>query len=92
MNNRESIGHDDNSQLNGADFFIVDKIQSGIRSSMDKFIKEKEKELKRKLFADLDKICPAHTILATNSSYIVSSKIADATNRPDKVCNISYEL
>ncbi len=47
-------------------------------------------DIKRQLFADLDKICPAHTILATNSSYIVSSKIADATNRPDKVCNMHF--
>ena len=45
---------------------------------------------KRNLFADLDKICPAHTILTTNSSYIVSSKIADVTNRPDKVCNMHF--
>ena len=46
--------------------------------------------VKRKLFAQLDKLCPAHTILATNSSYIVSSKIADATSRPDKVCNMHF--
>lgn len=47
-------------------------------------------ELKRKIFADLDKICPPHAILATNSSYIVSSKIADATSRPSKVCNMHF--
>ena len=47
-------------------------------------------DIKRTLFAELDKICPAHTILATNSSYIVSSKIADATARPDKVCNMHF--
>lgn len=47
-------------------------------------------DIKRKLFTELDKICPSHTILATNSSYIVSSKIADATNRPDKVCNMHF--
>jgi 3-hydroxybutyryl-CoA dehydrogenase len=46
--------------------------------------------VKRTLFAELDKLCPAHTILATNSSYIVSSKIADATLRPDKVCNMHF--
>jgi 3-hydroxybutyryl-CoA dehydrogenase len=46
--------------------------------------------IKRTLFAELDKICPAHTILATNSSYIVSSKIMDATSRPDKVCNMHF--
>lgn len=47
-------------------------------------------DIKRKLFADLDKLCPAHTILATNSSYIVSSKIADVTSRPEKVCNMHF--
>ncbi len=46
--------------------------------------------IKRTLFAELDKICPAHTILATNSSYIASSKITDATSRPDKVCNMHF--
>lgn len=47
-------------------------------------------ELKRKIFAQLDSICPAHAILATNSSYIVSSKIADCTGRPGKVCNMHF--
>ncbi len=47
-------------------------------------------ELKRSIFAQLDEICPPHTILATNSSYIVSSKIADATKRPEKVCNMHF--
>ncbi|WP_088185917.1 3-hydroxyacyl-CoA dehydrogenase family protein [Desulfosporosinus sp. FKA] len=47
-------------------------------------------DIKRKLFADLDRIAPPQAILATNSSYIVSSKIADATERPDKVCNMHF--
>lgn len=47
-------------------------------------------DIKRKLFADLERITPPHAILATNSSYIVSSKIADATKRPDKVCNMHF--
>lgn len=45
---------------------------------------------KRELFADLDRTCPEHTILATNSSNIVSSRVADATRRPDKVCNFHF--
>src|SRR5665647_286127 len=47
-------------------------------------------DIKRKLFADLDRITPPHAILATNSSFIVSSKIADATKRPDKVINMHF--
>ncbi len=46
--------------------------------------------IKRKLFKQLDEFCPAHTILVTNSSFLVSSLIADATNRPDKVCNMHF--
>ncbi len=47
-------------------------------------------ELKRKVFAQLDEIAPTHAILATNSSMIVSSKIADATQRPSQVCNMHF--
>jgi 3-hydroxybutyryl-CoA dehydrogenase len=47
-------------------------------------------DIKRQIYADLDKLAPKHAILATNSSYIVSSRIADATNRPDKVCNMHF--
>lgn len=46
--------------------------------------------VKRELFVALDKICPPHAILTTNSSYIVSSRIADSTNRPDKVLNMHF--
>ncbi|MDW7674172.1 MAG: 3-hydroxyacyl-CoA dehydrogenase family protein [Bacillota bacterium] len=47
-------------------------------------------EVKRKVFAELDEICPPHAILTSNSSYIVSSKIADVTKRPDQVCNMHF--
>lgn len=47
-------------------------------------------DLKRRIYADLDRIAPAHAILATNSSAIVSSRIADATQRPDKVVNMHF--
>ncbi|WCK52456.1 3-hydroxyacyl-CoA dehydrogenase family protein [Aneurinibacillus sp. Ricciae_BoGa-3] len=47
-------------------------------------------EAKRELFAAVDRLAPAHAIIATNSSTIVSSKIADATNRPEQVCNMHF--
>jgi 3-hydroxybutyryl-CoA dehydrogenase len=46
--------------------------------------------VKRDLFAQMDRLAPAHAILATNSSAIVSSRIADATQRPDKVINLHF--
>jgi 3-hydroxybutyryl-CoA dehydrogenase len=47
-------------------------------------------ELKRSVFAEVDQLAPPHAILATNSSYLVSSRIADATHRPDKVLNLHF--
>ena len=47
-------------------------------------------DLKRKIFADLDTFAPAKAILATNSSFIVSSRIADVTKRPAQVCNLHF--
>jgi 3-hydroxybutyryl-CoA dehydrogenase len=47
-------------------------------------------ELKRQLFAELDRLCPEHTILATNSSSIRISLIEDATQRLDRVLNLHY--
>ncbi len=47
-------------------------------------------DVKRGIFATLDEAAPEHAILATNSSTIVSSQIADATGRPDRVCNMHF--
>jgi 3-hydroxybutyryl-CoA dehydrogenase len=46
--------------------------------------------VKRRIFADLDRIAPPHAILATNSSAIVSSQIADATHRPGQTINLHF--
>ncbi|MFB1426918.1 3-hydroxyacyl-CoA dehydrogenase family protein [Micrococcus endophyticus] len=46
--------------------------------------------VKRSIFADLDRVCPPHTLLLTNSSNIVSSRVADSTGRPGKVCNLHF--
>jgi 3-hydroxybutyryl-CoA dehydrogenase len=45
---------------------------------------------KRELFAALDAIAPAHTILATNSSTIPISKLAGATSRADRCVNTHF--
>ncbi|WP_054635204.1 3-hydroxyacyl-CoA dehydrogenase family protein [Thalassobacillus sp. C254] len=47
-------------------------------------------DVKREVFADVDRIAPSHAILATNSSTIVNSKVAVVTARPDKVCNMHF--
>jgi 3-hydroxybutyryl-CoA dehydrogenase len=49
-----------------------------------------EEDAKRTCFAELDRTCPPHAVLATNSSSILSSRIADATRRPGKVLNMHF--
>ncbi len=51
-----------------------------------------ELELKRKVFAELDRMAPASAILATNSSSIPISRIEDVTSRRDRVLNIHFYL
>ncbi len=47
-------------------------------------------DIKREVFAQLDEVCPRHTILATNSSSLRISAIENATHRPDKVLNMHF--
>lgn len=47
-------------------------------------------DLKRRIFEKLDQIMPAKAIITTNSSFLVSSLLADATKRPEKICNMHF--
>jgi 3-hydroxybutyryl-CoA dehydrogenase len=47
-------------------------------------------EAKRAAFAELDRALPEGAGIATNSSTIVSSRLASATRRPERVCNMHF--
>lgn len=47
-------------------------------------------DLKLKIFKELDALCDANTLLATNTSSISITKIAAVTNRPDKVIGMHF--
>jgi 3-hydroxybutyryl-CoA dehydrogenase len=47
-------------------------------------------ELKKRTFAELDQVCPAHTILASNTSSIPIIQMATSTRRPDKVLGMHF--
>jgi len=47
-------------------------------------------EIKTNIFSQLDKIAPAHTILASNTSSLPITEIAAATSRPEKVIGMHF--
>jgi len=47
-------------------------------------------ELKRSIFRELDEVAPAGAVLASNSSTMGISKIADVTRRPDRCLNMHF--
>ncbi|MCK5056480.1 MAG: 3-hydroxybutyryl-CoA dehydrogenase [Candidatus Aminicenantes bacterium] len=47
-------------------------------------------DIKKKIFAELDKAAPADVLLVTNTTSLSISAMADATNRPDKVVQMHF--
>src|SRR3954462_8863713 len=47
-------------------------------------------EIKQAVFPELDAATPGHAILASNTSSLSITEIADATLRPEKVCGFHY--
>ena len=47
-------------------------------------------EIKKQIFAELDKLCKPETILASNTSSLSITEVAAATNRPDKVIGMHF--
>jgi 3-hydroxybutyryl-CoA dehydrogenase len=61
---------------NGADF-VIEAVYEDL-------------ELKKQIFRDLDRICPEHTILASNTSTFPIIALATVTKRPDKVIGTHF--
>jgi 3-hydroxybutyryl-CoA dehydrogenase len=47
-------------------------------------------DLKQAIFAELDKVCPPHAILATNTSSLSVTEISVATHRPNQVIGVHF--
>ncbi len=66
---------------NTKDFGDCDLVIEAVNENLD---------LKKKIFAELDKICPEHTILATNTSCLSIIDMAQETARPEKVLGMHF--
>jgi 3-hydroxybutyryl-CoA dehydrogenase len=64
-----------------ADFHDCDLVIEAVNENMD---------LKKRIFKTLDEVCPAHAILATNTSSLSIIDMASATNRPDQFLGLHF--
>ncbi len=70
---------------------FVESLEEGVKDADFVIEAVTEKlDLKKELFRRLDRLCPPQTILATNSSFFVSSLLASETGRPELVCNMHF--
>ena len=74
-----------------ANFTITENIDEAVASA-DVIIEAivEKLEVKRDLFHRISRLTKTDTLLATNSSNIVSSKLADVTAHPERLCNMHY--
>ncbi len=74
-----------------ANISIFSKINDGVKDA-DLVVEAATEniELKLKIFEEVDKFTPKHTILASNTSSISITKIANATGRADKVIGMHF--
>lgn len=47
-------------------------------------------EIKGKIFAQFNKLCPERTIFTTNTSMLLPSMFAQASGRPEKLCSLHF--
>jgi len=66
---------------NTSDFSDCDLVIEAATENMD---------FKKKIFAELDKICPRHAILASNTSCLSIIDMAMMTSKPDKVLGLHF--
>lgn len=64
-----------------ADFSQCDLVIEAVPEIMD---------LKKKVFTELDKICPDHAVLASNTSALSVIEIGTITHRPDRVLGLHF--
>src|SRR5277367_1017877 len=62
----------------------LDQVDLVIEAALEKI------NVKLEIFRELDRICPARAILATNTSALSISEIAFATKRPEKVVGMHF--
>ena len=86
---KERLSENDKQQITNRIKTTTDLLALSEATFVIEAITEDE-NIKTNLFRELDQIVPAESILASNTSSISITKLAGATNRPDKVIGMHF--
>jgi 3-hydroxybutyryl-CoA dehydrogenase len=87
---KEKISAADKDATLGRINTCTDLAEGGKNADLAVEAATENKELKLKIFTQMDEVCPEGCILATNTSSISITQIAAATKRPDKVIGMHF--
>ncbi len=87
---KEKISEADKASTLGNIKLITDLKEGVVQADLVVEAATENSDLKLKIFKDLDALCEAKTILATNTSSISITQIAAATSRPEKVIGMHF--
>lgn len=90
MTNRNRVSREKAADATMRIRFTADPEPAGQNADLISESIPEDPELKRKVFAQFNEICPEHTIFTTNSSTLVPSMIAEATGRPDRFAALHF--
>lgn len=90
MVSKEKITEEDKNETLGRIALYTDLAQGAKNADLAVEAATENKELKLKIFAQMEEMCPSETILASNTSSISITQIAAATKRADKVIGMHF--
>lgn len=86
---RGRLGADDHAATRSRLSFSTDRAELAAADLVVEAVPERL-EVKAALFSEADRVCPPHTILATNTSSLPVTAIAAGTGRPERVVGMHF--
>ena len=87
---KEKISAEDKNETLGRISTYTDLVQGAKNADLAVEAATENKDLKLKIFAQMEEVCPPEAILASNTSSISITQIAAATKRADKVIGMHF--
>jgi len=86
----EKLNEADTAAIFGRMAFTTDAAEAAQQADLISESVTEELVIKQKVWEQFGKICPAHTIFTTNTSYLLPSQLASYSGRPERFCAFHF--